>query len=303
VTRRVFVPAHAGDDPSRERKKGSSGRAAGWSRQDVPSRGRQALDAKRGTSGIPGLPHVVCAGRAIPLPTPSRTPHQPTGQTEQASLRRHRRAQPRPRLPQSCEDYLDIGETLKTKFGDKSDAWSNCCLRSQFQGADYATARERWCSEIDGYEARLQKGLHQVKQILELWADVNADGGYAPKQACGAGNTVLIKVLHEAGASLQRRTHGVGAYYGDLLGSTYRCGANHVEAARLLVDLGCKPTGIDICYAEQSGSYGVASFFKDLGLNARSPGGDPRHFFTVRGDPTKTAPRARSFSRCLFLPF
>jgi len=132
-------------------------------------------------------------------------------------------------------------------------------------------ARKRWQSTLDGYKSHETDGLRKLKRILKLGADPNVDNGRPLYLACKHGNVSLITALHAAGASLERRTAWFCTNWGDPLHATWACRANHVEAARLLIQLGCKPCDEDVYWARQHESYGVEKFLGELGFKERVP--------------------------------
>jgi len=151
--------------------------------------------------------------------------------------------------------------------------WNRSATTDIFQTEEEAaSAQEEWQSIIRGYDDRAATGLERMNEILALGADPDADEGRPLYLASSHGNLALIKALHEAGASLERRTSGpYSAYSSDPLKATWQCGADHVDAAKLLIALGCKACDEDVYWARQHRSHGVEQCLKDRGFTERLP--------------------------------
>jgi hypothetical protein len=152
-------------------------------------------------------------------------------------------------------------------------AWNSHQGIEHFQSKEAAAAQyEAWHDVVRRYDAHVARDLKTMKKILAQGANPNALEGHPLWMACSEGNLVAIRLLHDAGASLERRTFEPYChYYGDPLEATWDCGANHVEAAKLLIDLGCQPRGIDVYLARQHMSYGVEKLLKDKGIREWIP--------------------------------
>jgi hypothetical protein len=148
-------------------------------------------------------------------------------------------------------------EGLYYRFASKKAAETQC---------------EKWESTILLFDGRLREGLTTIKHLINNGANPNAIEGHPLWLACKEGNLPIIKILCANGASLQRRSgYPYSTYARDPLEATWSCGANNTEATKLLVKLGCEPTGQDIYWAKQRQSYGVAEFLKKLGFHETIP--------------------------------
>jgi hypothetical protein len=182
---------------------------------------------------------------------------------------------------------FDLDEFRATKRGlaaiDKIQAlhgsdWRRVWNRSggidSFHSEEEATAtQQKWQTIVDSYRERAATGLNELKRILALGADPTAERGRPLYLACRHGNIPLIVALHAAGASLERRSFSepYWDYFNDPLEATWACGTDHVEAARLLIHLGCQPSDLDVYWARQNGSHGVEAALKAFGFEERAP--------------------------------
>jgi len=175
-----------------------------------------------------------------------------------------------------AEGGTDRTELEKKGYTYNESSFVECAKKGDIEAAKLFLAEGIDINAMNerGQTALIRAAEYQrtevVTFLLEKGADVDIVGGRyartALMEAAGAGNTVIIKQLVEKGADINAKDHESSTPL------FFACMYGHVEAVRLLIELGANPNveaaGLGrtpMSLAETNGHTEIVQILKDAG--------------------------------------